>query len=226
MLCERKNMAQIDELKEVVRRLRAKDGCPWDMVQTHETLKPELIEEASEVLSGINVYLETGNGESLKEELGDLLLQIVFHASLAEDEGLFDFEDVCETVKDKMIVRHPHVFADTKVGGVDDVLTNWDSIKKETKGQKSDKEMLQSVSKAMPALMRNQKVQKKAGKLGVVLSASPKDELIAMLQEKDNFTMEEVGKLEALLVTVAAKSGADAEEALSKETDSFIESNF
>ena len=78
-------MAQIDELKEVVRRLRAKDGCPWDMVQTHETLKPELIEEASEVLSGINVYLETGNGESLKEELGDLLLQIVFHASLAED---------------------------------------------------------------------------------------------------------------------------------------------
>ena len=84
-------MAQIDELIEVVRRLRAKDGCPWDMVQTHETLKPELIEEASEVLSGINVYLETGNGESLKEELGDLLLQIVFHASLAEDEDTMKY---------------------------------------------------------------------------------------------------------------------------------------
>ena len=132
-------MAQIDELKEVVKRLRAKDGCPWDMVQTHETLKPELIEEASEVLSGINVYLETGNGESLKEELGDLLLQIVFHASLAEDEGLFDFEDVCETVKDKMIVRHPHVFGEVKVDGVDEVLTNWEDIKK---AQKKGKEWM------------------------------------------------------------------------------------
>ena len=126
-------MSQIEELKEVVRKLRSEDGCPWDKVQTHESLKPELIEEASEVLSGINVYLETGNGESMKEELGDLLLQIVFHASLAEDEGLFDLEDVAETVKNKMIVRHPHVFGDVKVNGVDDVLTNWEDIKRSQK---------------------------------------------------------------------------------------------
>ncbi|MCR4710488.1 MAG: hypothetical protein K5653_09575 [Clostridiales bacterium] len=132
-------MAQIDELKEVVKRLRHEGGCPWDMVQTHESLKPELIEEASEVLSGINVYLETGNGESMKEELGDLLLQIVFHASLAEDEGLFNFEDVAETVKQKMIVRHPHVFGEVKVDGVEEVLTNWEDIKR---AQKKGKEWM------------------------------------------------------------------------------------
>ena len=128
-------MSQIEELKEVVKRLRSEDGCPWDKVQTHESLKPELIEEASEVLSGINVYLETGNGDSMKEELGDLLLQIVFHSSLAEDEGLFDFEDVAETVKHKMIVRHPHVFGEVHVDGVEDVLTNWEDIKRAQKGK-------------------------------------------------------------------------------------------
>ena len=132
-------MAQIDELKNVVRKLRSEDGCPWDKVQTHESLKPELIEEASEVLSGINVYLETGNGDSMKEELGDLLLQIVFHASLAEDEGLFTCEDVAETVKNKMIERHPHVFGEVKVDGVGEVLTNWEEIKK---NQKKGKEWM------------------------------------------------------------------------------------
>ena len=132
-------MSQIEELKEVVKRLRSEDGCPWDKVQTHESLKPELIEEASEVLSGINVYLETGNGDSMKEELGDLLLQIVFHASLAEDEGLFNFEDVAETVKEKMIVRHPHVFGEVRVDGVEDVLTNWEDIKR---AQKKGKEWM------------------------------------------------------------------------------------
>jgi tetrapyrrole methylase family protein/MazG family protein len=132
-------MAQIDELKDVVRKLRSEDGCPWDKVQTHESLKPELIEEACEVLSGINVYLETGNGDSMKEELGDLLLQIVFHASLAEDEGLFTFEDVAETVKNKMIERHPHVFGEVKVDGVGEVLTNWEEIKR---NQKKGKEWM------------------------------------------------------------------------------------
>ena len=217
-----KNKYSINDFISVVHRLRAPGGCPWDMEQTHKSIRRDFLEETYEALEAIDCE----DPAMLREELGDVLLQVVFHCIIEEEENRFTFDDVVNDITEKMIVRHPHVFADTKVGGVDDVLTNWDSIKKETKGQKSDKEMLQSVSKAMPALMRNQKVQKKAGKLGVVLSASPKDELIAMLQEKDNFTMEEVGKLEALLVAVAAKSGADAEEALSKETDSFIESNF
>lgn len=217
-----KNKYSINDFISVVHRLRAPGGCPWDMEQTHKSIRRDFLEETYEAIEAIDCE----DPAMLREELGDVLLQVVFHCIIEEEENRFTFDDVVNDITEKMIVRHPHVFADTKVGGVDDVLTNWDSIKKETKGQKSDKEMLQSVSKAMPALMRNQKVQKKAGKLGVVLSASPKDELIAMLQEKDNFTMEEVGKLEALLVAVAAKSGADAEEALSKETDSFIESNF
>lgn len=217
-----KNKYSINDFISVVHRLRAPGGCPWDMEQTHKSIRRDFLEECYEAIEAIDCE----DPAMLREELGDVLLQVVFHCIIEEEENRFTFDDVVNDITEKMIVRHPHVFADTKVGGVDDVLTNWDSIKKETKGQKSDKEMLQSVSKAMPALMRNQKVQKKAGKLGVVLSASPKDELIAMLQEKDNFTMEEVGKLEALLVAVAAKSGADAEEVLSKETDSFIESNF
>ena len=217
-----KNKYSINDFISVVHRLRAPGGCPWDMEQTHKSIRRDFLEECYEAIEAIDCE----DPAMLREELGDVLLQVVFHCIIEEEENRFTFDDVVNDITEKMIVRHPHVFADTKVGGVDDVLTNWDSIKKETKGQKSDKEMLQSVSKAMPALMRNQKVQKKAGKLGVVLSASPKDELIAMLQEKDNFTMEEVGKLEALLVAVAAKSGADAEEAFSKETDSFIESNF
>ena len=217
-----KNKYSINDFISVVHRLRAPGGCPWDMEQTHKSIRRDFLEECYEAIEAIDCE----DPAMLREELGDVLLQVVFHCIIEEEENRFTFDDVVNDITEKMIVRHPHVFADTKVGGVDDVLTNWDSIKKETKGQKSDKEMLQSVSKAMPALMRNQKVQKKAGKLGVVLSASPKDALIAMLQEKDNFTMEEVGKLEALLVAVAAKSGADAEEVLSKETDSFIESNF
>ena len=174
-----KNKYSINDFISVVHRLRAPGGCPWDMEQTHKSIRRDFLEETYEALEAIDCE----DPAMLREELGDVLLQVVFHCIIEEEENRFTFDDVVNDITEKMIVRHPHVFADTKVGGVDDVLTNWDSIKKETKGQKSDKEMLQSVSKAMPALMRNQKVQKKAGKLGVVLSASPKDELIAMLQE-------------------------------------------
>ena len=102
-------MSEIDRLKEIVRELRVK--CPWDRVQTHESLKPECIEEAAEVICGINILTQTGDAENLKEELGDLLLQVMFHACMAEEEGLFTLDDVARTVSDKMIRRHPHVFA-------------------------------------------------------------------------------------------------------------------
>lgn len=218
----KKSKYSINDFISVVHRLRAPGGCPWDMEQTHKSIRRDFLEETYEAIEAIDCE----DPAMLREELGDVLLQVVFHCIIEEEEKRFTFDDVVNDITEKMIVRHPHVFADTKVGGVDDVLTNWDSIKKETKGQKSDKEMLQSVSKAMPALMRNQKVQKKAAKLGVTATASPKDDIISMLKEKDNFTMEEIGSLMANLVAVAAKSGVDAEEALSKETDSFIEGNF
>lgn len=126
-------MSEIDELKAVIKRLRAKDGCPWDREQTHASLKPGCIEEAAEVICGINIYEETCDADNMLEELGDLLLQIVMHAEIADEEGLFDFEDVARVVKEKMIRRHPHVFGDVTVVDSGEVLANWAEIKKEEK---------------------------------------------------------------------------------------------
>lgn len=131
-------MSALDELKSVVARLRAEDGCPWDREQTHASLKPECIEEAAEVIGGINVLEETGNAENLKEELGDLLLQVFMHAQIAEEEGLFTLDDVARCVTEKMIRRHPHVFGETKVENSQEVLVNWEMIKSAEKAGKTD----------------------------------------------------------------------------------------
>ena len=131
-------MRSFDELKEVVRRLRAEDGCPWDREQTHGSLKAACIEEAAEVICGINIYGQTGNAENLKEELGDLLLQVMMHAQIAEEEGLFTLNDVIGTIRDKMIRRHPHVFKDVTVKDSAEVLANWEEIKKNEKAGKED----------------------------------------------------------------------------------------
>ncbi len=128
----------MDELIEVVKRLRAPDGCPWDKEQTLESLKPGIIEEAVEVLCGIDVYKKTGNYENLKEELGDLLLQVVMQSRIAEEEGLFTFNDVCRGISEKLIRRHPHVFGDTLVSGTEEVLANWEEIKTKEKEGKED----------------------------------------------------------------------------------------
>lgn len=126
-------MSEFDRLKEIVERLRAKDGCPWDRVQTHETLKAPCIEEAAEVICGINILAETGNAENLQEELGDLLFQVLFHASLAEQEGLFTLEDVARTAADKMVRRHPHVFSDARYASDAEKDAAWEEIKKAEK---------------------------------------------------------------------------------------------
>ena len=131
-------MQSFDELKEVVRRLRAEDGCPWDKEQTHSSLKPEVIEEAAEVICGINVFEATGNPENLKEELGDLLLQVVMQAQIAEEEGAFTLDDVVCGIMDKMIRRHPHVFGEEHVSDSTEVLANWEEIKAREKEGKED----------------------------------------------------------------------------------------
>ena len=105
-------MSEIERLEEIVKKLRSENGCPWDRAQTHETLKPSCIEEAAEVICGINILKDTGDAENLKEELGDLLFHVMLHAVLAEEEGLFTFEDVAKTISDKMVRTHPHVFED------------------------------------------------------------------------------------------------------------------
>ena len=131
-------MQSFDDLNSIVARLRAEDGCPWDREQTHATLKAACIEEASEVICGINVLDETGNAENLKEELGDLLLQVVMHARIAEEEKLFTLDDVVRGITEKMIRRHPHVFGNVNVSGTEQVLQNWDEIKRKEKEGKAD----------------------------------------------------------------------------------------
>ena len=129
-------MTEFEEFQKVIARLRAPDGCPWDREQSHESLKPACIEEAAEVLCGINILMETGNPDNLREELGDLLLQIVMHAQIAEEEGFFTMDDVIRGVREKMIRRHPHVFGEEKIGTSGAVLNRWEEIKKQEKAGK------------------------------------------------------------------------------------------
>ena len=129
-------MTKFEEFEEVIARLRAPDGCPWDRAQTHMSLKNTCIEEAAEVICGINILDRTGDADNLKEELGDLLMQVVLHARIAEEEGLFNMDDVIQSIIDKMIRRHPHVFGDSDGPGTDGSKESWEEIKKQEKAGK------------------------------------------------------------------------------------------
>lgn len=126
-------MSEIDRLKEIVEKLRSEDGCAWDKVQTHSSLKPCCVEEAAEVVGGINILEKTGDPTNLKEELGDLLLQVMFQSVIAEEEGLFTFDDVALTISEKMIRRHPHVFGNMKFASEEELHKAWADIKKKEK---------------------------------------------------------------------------------------------
>lgn len=127
--------SRFDEFKEVIDRLRGEDGCPWDRQQTYETLKPCMIDELTEVIGAVNLLEKTGDADNLCEELGDLLMNVVLMARIAEEEGRFTMEDVIGRIREKMIRRHPHVFADAKVQTSQQVLANWEEIKKQEKSR-------------------------------------------------------------------------------------------
>lgn len=154
-----------EELLDIIKMLRSENGCPWDKVQTHESLKPCMMEEAAELLASIRIYHQTGNPENMIEELGDVLLQVVMHAQIASEEGLFTMEDVVNEVSQKMVRRHPHVFGTGSADTPDEVLVNWEEIKKE---EKKDKDWVESplreIPKELPALTRAAKVLKKIDK--------------------------------------------------------------
>lgn len=144
----------IQQLLNVVRKLRSEEGCPWDRVQTHESLKPECIEEAAEVIGGINILSATGDPANLREELGDLLLQVVFHALLAEEEGLFTFDEVAQAAADKMIRRHPHVFDQPALDQDGNPVTDWEGIKKlEKNGREWEADYLPTAFREARALI-------------------------------------------------------------------------
>ncbi len=155
-----------DEFVEIIETLRSENGCPWDREQTHESLRPCLMEETAEVLAAIRILNETGDAENLQEELGDVLLQVVMHAQIAKEEGLFTMEDVVNEVATKMVRRHPHVFGTVEVEGSEEVLQNWEEIKKKEKeGKKLTESPLREIPKELPSLARASKVIKKADKL-------------------------------------------------------------
>ena len=154
-----------EDFLEIIKTLRGENGCPWDKVQTHESLKPCMMEEAAELLASIRIYEKTGNAENMIEELGDVLLQVVMHAQIAAEEGLFTMADVVDEVSRKMVRRHPHVFGTGNADTPEEVLTNWEEI---TKEEKKDKEWVESplreIPQELPALTRAAKVLKKADK--------------------------------------------------------------
>lgn len=159
----------IRQVLEVMAALRAPDGCPWDREQDHKSLLWHAIEEAYELMDAV----EAGDDVELVEELGDLLLQVVFHAQLGRERGVFDFDRVCETLVEKLVRRHPHVFGDLKVKDVDQVWANWERIKRAEKtGTRRERpSSLDGVPKHLPGLMRAQKLVKKATKAGLVTSS-------------------------------------------------------
>jgi MazG family protein len=152
---------QMARLRAIMHRLRAPGGCPWDAEQTHESIVPNLIEEAYETVDAI----QRADYDHLKEELGDLLLQVVFHSEIAEGDGRFNFDDVARGISEKLVRRHPHVFGESNAATTDAVLQQWDEIKRAEKGDEV-KPYLHGVGKGLPALMRASKLQKKASKVG------------------------------------------------------------
>lgn len=216
----------LEELIAVIAKLRAPDGCQWDREQTHSTLKPNMLEEAYEAVDAI----DDNDMVHLKEELGDVLLQVVLHAQIAEEEGAFNIEDVAKGIKDKLIHRHPHVFGDVKVNSTKDILDNWEKLKQEEKRHR--KSAMDGISKAQSALMSAQKISKKAVKTGFEWPDesslydciySEFEEFKAAEQEGSREHMEEeLGDILFAVVNLARWNKIDAEQALLKSNKKFM----
>ncbi|MBQ9136575.1 MAG: nucleoside triphosphate pyrophosphohydrolase [Lachnospiraceae bacterium] len=223
-----------DDFVEIIKTLRSENGCPWDREQTHESLRPCLMEEAAEVLAAIRILKETDNPENLQEELGDVLLQVVMHAQIAKEEGLFTMEDVVNDVATKMVRRHPHVFGTVEVEDSDEVLQNWEEIKKKEKEGKSWVESpLKEIPRELPALTRAPKVLKKADKVYdrrnsfeedvTVMSESIKTLEMAATQKDKQALETEVGNILMALSDIAKQYKLSMEQILTDRIDDFIE---
>jgi tetrapyrrole methylase family protein / MazG family protein len=228
-----KKCADIEKLASLVERLRGDNGCPWDREQTRETLKPMLIEEAYEVLDA----LDTDNPAELKEELGDLLFQVVFHAQIARERGEFDLADVIDRSHSKMVRRHPHIFADADLKTTGDVLKNWEDIKAAEKGipssshPESARSLLDGIPSKLPALHTACQITAKASRVG--FDWSRLEDILAKMQEETSELLEaqsrgdaqkaaeEVGDLLFVAVNIARFLGVDPETALKRSNEKF-----
>ena len=225
---EFKEKYDINDLLAIIKILRSENGCPWDKVQTHESIRTDLIEEAYEVCEGI----DCNSPEMLREELGDLLLQIAFHSAIETELSNFTFDDVCNDICQKLIYRHPHVFGEVKVNDCDDVLKNWDALKKESKKQETFADTLESVPKTFPALLRGEKVCKRAARAGLPINIAKEfaDRIRAGLDrlEANNFDSDNVqnqhllGDLLLSFFFFFIILKVDGEKALTYSTNNFI----
>ena len=223
-----KSEYKFDDLVEIVKILRSPEGCPWDREQTHKSVRADFIEETYEVIEAI----DTDDLDLLKEERGDVLLQVALHSEMESEKGTFNINDVCDGICKKLIIRHPHVFGNVNAETTDQVLKNWDAIKMQTKSQQTQTQAMESVSKALPSLMRSSKVQKKAAKVGFDWE-KPEDALDKLMEEceelkeaiqngdKEN-QIEELGDVLFSAVNVARLLKIDSEHALYDACDKFI----
>ena len=218
----------MDDLLRIMEILRGEGGCVWDREQDHHTIRNKFIEETYEAVEAI----DREDTDLLREELGDVLLQVVFHARMEEEAGGFSFSDVCDGICKKLVYRHPHVFGDVTVENSGQVLDNWDKLKKAEKHQQTAASTLEGVSKALPALVRAAKVQKRAGKVGFEYPALAdalgdlRSEIAeleeALAKEDGDGVFEEMGDVLFSAANVSRLLKADPEEALTRSTEKFI----
>lgn len=216
------------ELLQVMKILRSENGCPWDKEQTHQSIRADFLEECYEAVEAIDAE----SVPMMREELGDVLLQVVFHCQIEDELGHFQFDDICDELCRKLIVRHPHVFGDVTVSDSGEVLKNWDAIKKQTKEQTTYTDTLEGVCKALPALMYAQKLGKRAGRAGMDWDSAEAafpcienetQELHEAMQSGNQADIEsELGDLLFSVVNVARKLGVDAETALRASSEKFL----
>lgn len=225
---EFKDRYDINDLISLIALLRAPGGCPWDREQTHHSIKKNFIEETYEVIEAIN----KNSIDGLREELGDVLMQVMLHTQMESEAGNFDFNDVCDELCKKLVVRHPHVFKDVKASNTEEALSSWDAVKQSIKGVKKQSEAMDSIPIELPALMRAQKVQGKAAKVGFDWEnqngAFEKlneeiDELKNAVSSNNQADIEEeFGDVLFSCVNISRFLGVDSEEALKASTDKFV----
>ena len=224
-----KDRYTISDLLEVMAILRSPDGCPWDREQTHESIRSNLLEETHEAIEAIN----NQDMAALREELGDVLLQVVFHAQMEQEAGGFTFDDVVDELCRKLVVRHPHVFGDAQAGDAAAVLKTWDSVKRATKGEGTTQtDLLRNVPRSLPALMRAEKVQGRARRVGFdwpnvsgaleALDSETVEFKEALATGNADAMEDELGDLLFSAVNVSRFIKVDAEQALVRSTDKFI----
>ena len=223
---ERKEKYNFNDLLRIMEILRAPDGCMWDREQDHQSIRRNFIEETYEVCEAIDEQ----DTEHLKEELGDVLLQVVFHTQMEKEKGVFDIEDVADGICKKLIYRHPHIFGTVEVGSSEEILRNWDELKRKEKHQETDTSALESVAKSLPGLIRAEKLQKKAAKVGFDWENAQgalekvEEELdeVKRAVAGDGDPEEELGDLLFAAVNVARHLKVDPERAMEKTCNKFV----